>query len=241
MEGDARDSDDTPKLGAGDDGNSVETLSVVWKGQVLGLAFMESTILYFAEVADTLPDFRQLQTIKYTLVPKMIVAPASSDQYWLSSLRTSEFLHTGQLPLEESNEAGLPTDEDKYEVTVGKARDFTVEAALKRLSLNHSLVNLPRPELTEREILLHLQHIIPAEQTQALRAIGGLLAYLQKCEPACSARVTEIRRYMVSEQLFLAPEAFLSLNIFEDVRHPSAHGQHTPSSIHQDAAPCSPI
>ena len=39
-----------------------------------------------------------------------------------------------------------------------------------------------------------------------------------------SVSLTELKRYEVDNQLYLSPEAFLALNIFEDARHPSAHG-----------------
>ena len=215
------------------DAHSVDVISVVWKAQVMGLAFIEGSILHFGEVVDTGPDFVQLQTVKYTLKPTVIVTPASSDQTWLSILRASELIQPGQpQQVDEGDDDGLPIDEDAYTVILAKARDFTIEAAFKRLSLMRGLTDLSGRdaadrggrELSEREILLYVQGIIPQDCQQALRAIGGLLSHFQKSEEASSTRVSEIRRYEVGHQLFLAPEAYLSLNIFEDARHPSAHG-----------------
>jgi hypothetical protein len=52
-------------------------VSIVWKSQVLGLAFMQGEELRFAQVADTAPEYRMLQLVKYTLKPDVIIVPVS--------------------------------------------------------------------------------------------------------------------------------------------------------------------
>jgi DNA-directed RNA polymerase subunit RPC12/RpoP len=41
-------------------------VSMVWKGQVLGFAFLAEAVLRFGEVSDTAPEYRMLQACKYT-------------------------------------------------------------------------------------------------------------------------------------------------------------------------------
>ena len=54
-------------------------ISAVWKGGILGLAFMDSRTLRFCQVPDTGPEFRMLQACKYQLKPEAIVVPSTSD------------------------------------------------------------------------------------------------------------------------------------------------------------------
>ena len=66
----------------------------------------------------------------------------------------------------------------------------------------------------------------PREQEAALRAISGLLAYqTQRVADSFGAppSVTALRRLTLGDQLYLAPETFLSLGIFGEALHPSAH------------------
>ena len=54
-------------------------LALVWRAQTLGIAFIEGSVMRFAEVSDTAPDFRVLQSLKYVLKPSAFVVPAGSD------------------------------------------------------------------------------------------------------------------------------------------------------------------
>ena len=157
-------------------------------------------------------------------------------------MRGSEFLQQHQQAPSERGEGAAPLDggASEYPVVTLRARDFTVEAARKRLSLMHGLISeLAGCELTEREALLYIEHIVPREQTHALRAMGGLLAYLQKNDVTVgSVSLTELKRYEVERQLYLSPEAFLALNIFEDARHPSAHGMRSDAESPRAARGC---
>ena len=86
----------------------------------------------------------------------------------------------------------------------------------------------------------------PREQDQARRAIAGLLSYLQRCGEEMGERlaVTALRRFSLESQLYMAPECFISLGIFADDHHPSAHGctcppPHAAAASHTPAAACS--
>lgn len=218
-----------------DEAESVESggsvvLSVVWKAQTLGIAFVEDTVLRFCEVADPAPDFVLLQSCKHTLKPDIIVAPASSDHSWMVALSSSPLLQPGGAAAandeeEEAEPAEPLAMADGPTVVRAKSRDFNGDAAYKRLSLLRSLSeSASGRELSEREALLNLEHILPREQEQARRAVGGLLAYLAREEVGGPLNITELKRYSLAQQLYMAPETFLSLNIFADDRHPSAHG-----------------
>ena len=106
------------------------------------------------------------------------------------------------------------------------AGDFSAETAAKRLALLRTLTDLPDVEMSEREVLLYLEHLAPREQEHARRAIAGLLSYHQRTGEETGERlvVSALHRFSLESQLFMAPECFLSLGIFADDLHPSAHG-----------------
>ena len=63
-------------------------LSLVWRKDVLGAAWVESSssVLKFCQVADPAPDFRVMQSLKYSLDPTLIVTPSTSDPDYLDKL-----------------------------------------------------------------------------------------------------------------------------------------------------------
>ncbi|KAL1518771.1 hypothetical protein AB1Y20_003055 [Prymnesium parvum] len=204
--------------------------AVVWRAQALGFAFIDESTVRFAQVADVPPTFPLLQSLKYAIKPRLFVVSSAEMNCaeLLRALQRSEFLDT---PLPDEAPTGPPDIGrdacDEYPIAACKSRDFTVDAARKRLSLMNGLLSeMAHRELTEREALLYVEHIVPREKVQALQAIGGLLAYLQKTDSAgvTTTALKDLQRYDVDNQLYVAPETFLSLNIFEDARHPSAHG-----------------
>ena len=179
-------------------------VAMVWTRQVLGLAFMQNTVLRFCEVADPAPDFRMLQAVKYALAPDVIIAPSSADPAWASALGVSSLLPPNAAREEEEEDGcggdgsrdasgggggsggdgggGPSGDGGGIRVVRCKNRDFSADAAAKRLSLLRTLAELPDCEMTERDVLLYLEHVVPREHEQARRAICGLLSYLQRSE-----------------------------------------------------------
>lgn len=243
---DALDSDDL----LGDESSARPlVLSAVWKSNTLGIAFMEGTELRFAQVAD--PDFRLLQACKYQLKPSLIVAPSSSDAAWWDALKAPCLLAPGLAGASDEDggdamedgsgadgrghtidgaddgaEDGDGAERGGPRVLALKKRDFSPETATKRLALLRTLKDLPSADLTEKEVLIYLEHQAPREQEQARRALAGLLTYLSRAGDEMGERlvVTALRRFSLESQLFMAPECFVSLGIFADDYHPSAHG-----------------
>lgn len=209
--------------------------AVVWRAQTIGIAFQEMSALRFAQFVDVAPDFATLQLVKFALKPSMFIVPGSELRCtdFVKALQRPELLHVPETNENASLESADDTT-DEYPVVACKSRDFTSEASQKRLSLMHGLIsNMFGLQITEREALLYFEHILPREQVYALRAIGGLLAYLQKNESAATmaGSITEMKRYEIETQLHLYPETFVALNIFEDARHPSTHGMDSTSCI----------
>ena len=226
--------------------HSQMVIAAVWKSSTLGLAFMEGTTLRFCQVPDGAPEFRQLQAVKYQCKPNVFVIPSTSDASWTKALKTSVLQGGAGCEVEEEDDDGEREGDDDMmgldagddlganksmadgapEVVVLKNRDFSPQNAARRLSLLRTLADLPSAELKEQEMLLYLEHMLPREQDHACRAIAGLLAYLQRSGDATCAppTVTCLRRYSLESQLYMAPECFLSLGVFADDSHPSAHG-----------------
>ena len=207
-------------------------VSMVWKGQVLGFAFLSETVLRFGEVTDNAPDYRLLQACKYTMKPDIIICPSSSEQDWITALGLSSLVVPGTTLNVDADDVNLIVDaEDESEpssaggprVVRCKNRDFNADACAKRLALLRTLSELPE-SMTESDVQMYLEHVCPREHEQARRAISGLLAYLQRAESGGAVSVLALRRYSLESQVYMSPECFISLHVFADERHPSAHG-----------------
>ena len=153
-------------------------LSLVWRKDVLGAAWVESSssVLKFCQVADPAPDFRVMQSLKYSLDPTLIVTPSTSDPDYLDKLGgTCHPVAASAAEAEDAEEGAADPDEaNGFMVTLCKNREFSAESAIQRLSLLRNLVDLPSCELSDRERQMHLEHILPPDQEQACRAIAPL-------------------------------------------------------------------
>ena len=168
-------------------------LSLVWRKDVLGAAWVESSssVLKFCQVADPAPDFRVMQSLKYNLDPTLIVTPSTSDPDYLDKLGgTCHPVAAAAAEAEDAEEGAA--DLDGFMVTLCKNREFSAESAIQRLSLLRNLVDLPSCELSDRERQMHLEHILPPDQEQACRAVGGLLAYLQRTDVSSSMSISKL-------------------------------------------------
>ena len=182
-------------------------LALVWRKDVLGAAWIEesSSVMRFCEAPDVGPDFRALQNLKFTLNPTLIVTPTTSDPDFLEKLGSA---CTGSSKRAEGQDAagaaaGAAADDDDapektldpdgFMVTLCKNKDFSAEAAVKRLSLIRHLSDVPGRDLSERERQLHLEHILPPDSKEACRTVGGLLAHLQRSDAGGSSAITHCR------------------------------------------------
>ena len=213
-------------------------VAACFRGTALGFAFMEGSTLHVGQMHDS-PDFRMLQTLKLQLKPTTVVTPSNVDPLFLAALKTSCLVLPGAAvggtihgdSADEPMGLGQEDDENRGgggggpRVIQWKSRDFASALAAKRLCLLHSRRELPDDSVDERDLEVYLEHMVPREHEQARRAIAGLLSHLQGTEGGASAlAINSIRRFALENQLYMAPEAFLSLDIFKPALHPSAHG-----------------
>ena len=220
----------SPPPMADDEPTRVPLLAVVYKTQTqtLGAAYLEDgTTLRYCEVADT--EFHMLRSLKFELNPDLIIAPANADAVWLAQLGSSSRGADAETLLDDADPAVDEADPDgeagTIPVQLGKSRDFSASAAAKRLVLlmHGRAQDDDQLQLTERESLIRLEHQLPREQEQAWRAVGGLLAHLQK-EDAGQLSISTLAPHALDKVMRIAPEVLLSLNIFVDRHHPSVHG-----------------
>ena len=203
-------------------------LALVWSKdrnkEMLGAAWVESSssVLRFCEAVDTSPEFRSMQSLKFSLNPSLIVTPSTSDQAYLERL-ASACSSVGAGRAHEANDEQdelAPRDPNGFMVTLCKGKDFSADMATKRLSLLRNLGDIPDRELTERERQLHLEHILPPDHTLARRAVGGLLAHLQRADASASMTITRLERYRIDKLLFMSPDTFVSLGSTCQATHP---------------------
>ena len=152
-----------------------EVLAAVWKAQSqkLGIAFMDGSVLRFCEVVDAKPDFAILQSIKFALNPELIVTPISADLGFVDRLRAPTTTPAkAEMAEDEEDASGLDVEaaDVGFPVKPTRSRDFACETAQQRLALLSSLSELPEQELTERERLMNIEHMLPSDLQQARRA-----------------------------------------------------------------------
>jgi hypothetical protein len=181
-------------------------IAAVFKGAVLGVAFMEGSTLRFAQVPDA--DFSMLQSIKYQLKPSLIVAPSTSDPSWWDALSTPCLLTHGP-----ASAAAAAAADDLMAVDEGgeggggprvlalKNRDFSAESAAKRLSLLRTLSELPDCDMSERELLTYLEARVQPHSSPRRSGPRGAGAHPPAPAPparrslgSTSARATRSRR-----------------------------------------------
>ena len=207
-------------------------VSMVWKGQVLGFAFLAEAVLRFGEVSDTAPEYRMLQACKYTLKPDVIVCPSSSEQGWLHALGLSSLVVPGiALAADEEELQGAAIGEGGSSGSAGgphvvrmKNRDFHADACAKRLSLLRALSELPKGT-SEREVQMYLEHVCPREHEQARRAI---------------CRLEQARRTIAAFSLLIAHTRFIAGQLEEDrepKRAEKGKGRRRRASRHLRRAP----
>jgi len=193
---------------------------------MLGAAYLDKTTLRFCEVADVGPELEMLRSLKFELNPQLIVAPASADASFLEQLEAPLTAGPDPAPGEELDpeEAADAGASGSFSVQLGKSRDFSSASATKHLVLLQLFRKEGEREMTDREIVIHLEHHLPREQEQARAAVGGLLAHMQKQESTGRLSITDIVPHKLENVMRLSPEVLFSLNIFADRRHPLAAG-----------------
>jgi len=197
MDSQLEDDDTTCEAADGGELSQTGVLALVWRKDVLGAAWVESSssVLKFCQVADPGPDFRVMQALKFSLDPTLIVTPSTSDPDYLDRLGGACHPVAAAAEAEDAEEGAAEPDEaNGFMVTLCKNREFSAESAIQRLSLLRNLSDLPSCELSDRERQMYLEHVLPPDQEQACRAVGGLLAYLQRTDVGSSMSIGKLER-----------------------------------------------
>ncbi|KAL8601031.1 hypothetical protein ACOMHN_030688 [Nucella lapillus] len=203
-------------------------LSVVWQGHQLGAAYYDLDCPQISFMADRpeLDDFVTLQQILREVEPSAIILSSKQDERLLKVLKQS-----GDNESVDSNS----DQDDEHNLVFLPSSDFGVESSKRRI-LSLSIPALPAHS-TETERVLHFSSLLPFHSFCVVKAIGGLLKYLDQARVGvelddASVRVPVLgfKAFTVADQIIIDNTTYSALQIFHKEAHPSVYKFGTSSS-----------
>ncbi|CAH1773170.1 unnamed protein product [Owenia fusiformis] len=189
-------------------------MSVVWQGGKVGIAYYDIDTTCFYMMMDTVEtmDFHIISKVFEQVKPMCIVTTAKQDEGLLAKLKSLG----GKGPEIDDFVQLLPT------------LDFSLEVSKRRI-LSMNLPSIPN-HFTESERTLHMSSLVPFDNICMVRAVGGLLKFLDKKRVGIELESTETRvpilamRTFSLECLMIVDDAsYSALQIFQQRNHPSGY------------------
>ncbi|XP_070196128.1 mutS protein homolog 5-like isoform X2 [Littorina saxatilis] len=204
-------------------------LSLVWHGGKLGVAYydLDTPQVCFMPDQPELGDFVLLQQILKEIEPSAIILSSKQDERLLKILK--------QTP-EESEAVDSASEQDgENKLVFLPSTDFALEASKRRI-LSLSVPALPSHS-TETERVLYFNSVLPMDSFCVIKAIGGLLKYLDQArvgveleESSVRVPVLGFRTFTVEDQMIIDDSTYSALQIFHKEAHPSVYKVGTSSS-----------
>lgn len=207
----------SPRVGPeSEQGQERVIMSVVYCQNRLGVAaYSESTSeLSLCEVFEHEEDFSRLQLLKFQVQPTLIVTNSSAG-------RCEHFVDA--LTKDVENETHI------FPVEFIKSSEYAYEAS-KRKMLLLKLPGMPS-DLTQQDRLQFFSSLVPLDQTQMVRSLGGLIFHLLKSrivnelesndEPIAIGKLSLLP---VAGAMRIDMDTLKALSVFSTETHPSSHG-----------------
>ncbi|XP_043543378.1 mutS protein homolog 5 [Chiloscyllium plagiosum] len=191
-------------------------MSVLWYGGQLGLAYYNASdcIIYFMPDAPDADDLRLLRKVIEELQPRCILTSAKQDRSMADFLQAAGTTNNGK--------------DGKPEIAIFPNVDFGLNISKQRV-LSVNLPFIPK-HLTEAERIVYLASIIPFECATMLRALGGLLKFLERRrigveleDPNVSVPILALRKFALNDTVHIDQDAYCVLQIFKSEVHPSVY------------------
>ncbi|XP_052776091.1 mutS protein homolog 5-like [Mya arenaria] len=192
-------------------------MGVLWHGGKLGVAYydLDTTIIHVMLDAQEDDSFKFLLSVIEELRPGQVIVSSKQDERLLKVLREhlegSDSPETGNSSLQ-----FLPSN------------DFSAEICKRRV-LSMDLPYIPS-HYTYEERTLRISSLIPFENLCMVRAMGGLLKYLEKMrigieleEMGTKLPVLDVKIFTLESQMILDDTAYSALQIFQRESHPSVY------------------
>nr|XP_060611047.1 mutS protein homolog 5 isoform X1 [Anolis sagrei ordinatus] len=195
-------------------------LCVLWYGGELGIAYYDSgdcSIYFMAESPDN-KDLKLLQKVVDEVLPTYILSSAKQDN------SIANFLTNIKTVTEDKQR------ERKPEVVLYPNMDFGLEVSKQRI-LSRQFPFVPS-HMTATEKILYLSSVIPFESPLVVRAMGGLLKFLDRKRPGVELEDSHIavpilafKKFVLTDIVNVDQDTYCVLQIFKSEIHPSVYKQ----------------
>uniref|UniRef100_A0A6J0TD79 MutS protein homolog 5 n=1 Tax=Pogona vitticeps TaxID=103695 RepID=A0A6J0TD79_9SAUR len=195
-------------------------MCVLWYGGKLGVAYYDTadcSIYLMSDLPDN-EDLKLLQKVVNEVLPKYILSSAKQD-YNIAKFLTNISTFTG-------NEQCR----GKPEVVLYPNMDFGLEVSKQRI-LSRQFPFIPS-HVTATEKILYLSSIIPFESSLVVRALGGLLKFLDRKRPGVELEdrhtavpILAFKKFVLTDIVNMDQDTYYVLQIFKSEVHPSVYKQ----------------
>ncbi|XP_069742144.1 mutS protein homolog 5 isoform X2 [Narcine bancroftii] len=191
-------------------------VSVLWQSGQLGLVYYsanECTVYIMPDAPDS-QDLKLLKKLMEEIQPRCILTSAKQDHNMADFLQAMGTSNHGE--------------DGKPEIALFPNVDFGLNISKQRvLSANLPFV---ASHLSEAEKIVYLASIIPFECTTMLRALGGLLKFIERRrigveleDASVSVPILAIRKFTLPDMVHIDQDAYCVLQIFKSEVHPSVY------------------
>uniref|UniRef100_A0A8C6IUH0 MutS protein homolog 5 n=1 Tax=Melopsittacus undulatus TaxID=13146 RepID=A0A8C6IUH0_MELUD len=190
-------------------------MSVMWYAGQLAITYYDTedcSVYFMPDVPDN-EDLRLLQQVIGEINPRCIVTSAKQDQ------NIAKFL---------TNLTAGDTDIRKPEIVLFPNTDFGLEVSKQRI-LSRQFPFIPS-HMTTTEKILYLSSVIPFESPLMIRALGGLLKFLDRRrvgveleESSTAVPILAFKKFVLSEIVNMDQDTYSVLQIFKSDIHPSVY------------------
>nr|XP_020646346.1 mutS protein homolog 5 [Pogona vitticeps]XP_020646347.1 mutS protein homolog 5 [Pogona vitticeps]XP_020646348.1 mutS protein homolog 5 [Pogona vitticeps] len=195
-------------------------MCVLWYGGKLGVAYYDTAdcSIYLMSDSPDNEDLKLLQKVVNEVLPKYILSSAKQD-YNIAKFLTNISTFTG-------NEQCR----GKPEVVLYPNMDFGLEVSKQRI-LSRQFPFIPS-HVTATEKILYLSSIIPFESSLVVRALGGLLKFLDRKRPGVELEdrhtavpILAFKKFVLTDIVNMDQDTYYVLQIFKSEVHPSVYKQ----------------
>lgn len=192
-------------------------MSVLWYAGQLAITYYDTedcSVYFMPDIPDN-EDLKLLHKVIGEVNPQCIVTSAKQDQ------NIAQFL---------SNLTATDGDKDirKPEIVLFPNMDFGLEVSKQRI-LSRQFPFIPS-HMTATEKILYLSSVIPFESTLMIRALGGLLKFLDRRrvgveleESTIAVPILAFKKFVLSDIVNMDQDTYCVLQIFKSDIHPSVY------------------
>ncbi|KAF4796266.1 MutS protein 5 [Turdus rufiventris] len=192
-------------------------MCVLWHAGQLAITYYdtEDCSVYFMPEAPDNEDLKLLQKVIEELNPQCLVTSAKQDE------NIAKFL---------TNLTATAGDKDigKPEIVLFPNMDFGLEVSKQRI-LSRQFPFIPS-HMTATEKILYLSSIIPFESPLMVRALGGLLKFLDRRrvgieleDSSIAVPILAFKKFVLSDTVNMDQDTYCVLQIFKSDIHPSVY------------------